>query len=701
MRSRVNFWIVAGLFVLVPIVLNPVGYNRFELQKVALVCLAVGAGMLWRLARPGQANPMDRPAMWPAIAVAASWVIATLLSVEPVVSALGLGMRGQGVFVGVCYVAIYWWLVRDRVAVADARRLLLAAALGSAVVSAYGIYQHLAYTPVPGRMAFSGRAASTLGNPMLLGGYLVMVMPATLVLALSPFGAPPLGGSESEAAPFRSRPIWLRGGLWLLLIAQLVCLVFTGTRSAWGALLAVACASLIAWGWATHKRAALAAGLALPALFAALVVAVNVRWPVGDRLRELPFVERLSIRAEIEHGGGVERVRPMVWRACLRLWKNGRAGGMEPRRLPAGLRRVVGFGPETTAATFWSVFPESLVRDQGRRVQIARAHNLFLDVLLERGMLGLAAMCWLWGVFVARALRRLRDSAAPAQARALTAACLAGAAAHAMTAQIGLEMTAASVLLYGYFGIVVGMDTRPRGGERQTPGRRWLALRAAAALVVLAGMATMGIRLAADAPFGRAFRLRKEGRLGEALEANARAIRLMPLHGDYPLHEAKLLLAMAGRVPRVKGSAAFRMELLDRALALAERAIHLRPAMPQYYEAAARICAAAMAEGRPALASRCYDYWTKANRVCPGRPQHWEGLADYYRRRKEWDAAITHLQRSLQIEPRHYPTWIDLARVALEKGDRKLAEASIDEALRVKPDGRDALELRARIERRE
>ena len=676
----VQYWIVLALVATVPIVFNPWAHNRYELQKVALVAVGVGLGLLALLMRRDAATwdtwhgPMARPVL----AVLGTWVLATLLSVSPSVSLLGLSFRSQGLYVAACYVAVFWWLAGTVRSPECARPVLTAVSLGSIPVCALGMYERLVINPVVGRVTFSGRAASTLGSPMLLGGYLVMVIPFTACVGWLTRG--------------RARVLW-----WALTGVQVHCLVFSGTRSAWAALLVVLCVSLLVLGIKLKRRGVTGMVAGLPILFLLLVIAVNARWPTGARLRELPFLQRLSVVSEIEAGGGVERVRPTVWRACLRL-PAGRTS--VPIGSPAlkWARPFIGYGPETLAATFWTVFPEPLIRDEGRRVQVDRAHNLWLDAALDRGLLGAAMLAWLWFSFLRRSVRALRAGGDPTTS-AVVGACLASGTAHLIATQVGVESTTSSLLLYAGLGITAGLtrpDTQPAKTENGPPAIPPL-LRALELTLVAGALATVGLLTVADAHFAKAFRANRRGDLAAAAHAAHRAASLMPLQSDHHLLLSQVYSMLAARQP----VPARRAQMFRQSLGLARAAIELQPLMPQHCETAAKICATAAARGHREFGEHVPRFWQRAIEICPARPQFWEGMADYHAGRSEHDQAIACLEKSLAIEPERVETWCELARVALAKGDTARARSSVREALGLRPDHAPARELREQLTRRD
>ena len=674
----VQYWIVVALLAVVPIVFNPWAHSRYELQKVAAVAIGVGLGLLALLVRrdAGAWDTWHDPMARPVLAVLGTWVLSTLFSVSPAVSLLGLSFRSQGLYVAACYVAVFWWVAGTVRSSRCARPVLIAAALGSIPVCALGIYEHLVINPVVGRVTFSGRAASTLGSPMLLGGYLIMVIPLTMCVGWLARG--------------RARIAW-----WTLVGGQVLCLALSGTRSAWAALLVVLCASLFVLGVRLRRRWVTGTAMGLPVLFLLLVLAVNAPWQMGLRLRELPLLQRLSIISEIKAGGGVERVRPTVWCACLRLLA-GQTSVPIGSPMLRWARPLVGYGPETLAATFWTVFPEPLIRDEGRRIQVDRAHSLLIDAALERGLLGVAALVWLWLSFFRRSLRTLKAGRDPARS-AVVGACLAGGVAHLVASQIGVELTASSLLLYACLGIAAGL-TRPETQAtetRQGPPAMPSLLRALELVLVAGGLATVCLLVAADAYFAKAFRSYRGGDLMGGAEAGHRAASLMPLQSDHHLLLSQVYAGFAARQP----APAQRIPAFRQSLALARAAIALQPLMPQYCEAAAKVCATAAAMGYEGFDKQIPRYWRQAIEICPARPQFWEGMAAYHAGRREYDQAIASLERSLTIEPKREQTWCELARVAIAKGDTSRARSSVQEALDLKPDYVPALELREQMAR--
>lgn len=199
--------------------------------------------------------------------------------------------------------------------------------------------------------AYSGAFLGTIGNVGLLGQYLCIVMPATLVYGL------------------RAKALWER--LYLLGASALffVVLLFSQAEAAYVGVLAgvLICVPLML----PSKRARRIAGLCSLAVVAAGVVVLWF-WPgQSGTIWEASRVLHGDIRDEF----GSRRVE--IWRNALAL-------------VPE--RPWFGGGPGTFGERVdisWSRYVEEI--GSIRRAVVSNAHNIYIAYLVNNGILGLAA----------------------------------------------------------------------------------------------------------------------------------------------------------------------------------------------------------------------------------------------------------------------------------------------------------------------
>lgn len=280
-------------------------------------------------------------------------------------------------------------------------------AVGALVVSLYGLYQFkigvapLATWEDPTVEDKATRIFSTLGNPNLLAGYLVPIVPLVVSLA--------------GASLYARR--WLK---WLCLpligIAAVVALAtfLTGSRGGYIGLIAegavmfmVACT----WLWRERPKSRLLLALAAVAVPLAAVLVLHFGLP--------RFEQRfLSIFAGSEHSSNAYRLN--VWRSSLEMFKQnwwiGVGTGNKAFRLAYGLYMRSSFDALGT-------------------------YCVPLEVAVEAGVLGLIAFAWLLVAVLSRAHYRFWTSPDPV-VRFLTigaAAGLIGLMAHGLVDTVFLR----------------------------------------------------------------------------------------------------------------------------------------------------------------------------------------------------------------------------------------------------------------------
>lgn len=198
-------------------------------------------------------------------------------------------------------------------------KLIAAASLAGFVVSLYGLYQYkigvapLATWEDPTVESKGTRIYSTLGNPNLLAGYLIPLVPLSLSLAVTSFAL------KSQWQK------WLSATIFLGVSAVIgLATVLTGSRGAFLALGAMAGAvafALFCFVVAKHKKLIAPIVILLIVAVVAGVLIVHFKLPA--------FESRiLSIFAGSEHSSNAYRLN--VWRASARMFMDNWWFGVGP-----------------------------------------------------------------------------------------------------------------------------------------------------------------------------------------------------------------------------------------------------------------------------------------------------------------------------------------------------------------------------------
>jgi O-antigen ligase len=338
------------------------------LSETALLLLALL--WLWRLREPGHRRAEDWPLLGPVVTFGAATLLSALASPEPATSLLA--SRGV-LLMAALYVTVD--ALEDEGA---ARRFVSGLMLVGAAAAALGLLQ-VAVCPGPqsrgeGLGWLAGllyhrcaRARGPFSIYMTLAGVLTLVLLAGLPRLL-----PGPGRARGLALP------------WLVMLAGLVA---TYTRGAW---LGFAAGALALLPTVRRGRLLVVAGLA------GLVVLLLAGSPgLRQRLLSMGDPEEATIKE-----------RAYMWRS----------GWAMAREHPA-----LGLGPGGIKREYWRY-----ARPEAIKHRTGHVHNTPLQILVERGALGLLAWLWIWAAFYRRAIGLLRRLPAErAEARALVAGSVA------------------------------------------------------------------------------------------------------------------------------------------------------------------------------------------------------------------------------------------------------------------------------------
>jgi len=306
--------------------------------------------------------------------------------------------------------------------------LLSVAALGALFVCAYAFTQKLGYDPVHWSQKSQWRVFSSIGNPNMLAGYLVVVIPLAAALGLA------------------TKSWGLRGLAALTTLSCGICLVLTQTKGAWLAMVAAAAvmggcavygAALAGVKWTRARKRTLAAAACV-----ALLGAGFVAWPAVQHFKK-------TFRASA-------RPRIVYWRGALNMFR---------------AHPLTGVGVGTFQIHFPRYRPVTF-RAAGVTYNTLHAHSEYLETLAEQGLLGGAALLFLMGALLAvslQALRKAEDRRDKWLLSGLLAAAV-GTLAHNVVSVV-LRWSVCPTFFWIVLGLVVSMASIVSGGSART-GRR-------------------------------------------------------------------------------------------------------------------------------------------------------------------------------------------------------------------------------------
>jgi putative inorganic carbon (HCO3(-)) transporter len=319
-------------------------------------------------------------------AVLFSAIAATIFSVDWHTSFWGSDTRQQGLITAV-YCFLFFLIVminiRDR---RQVERLLTAAILSGSVAAGFGLLQALGYDLLfrkPTLAPISNRVGSTLGHPVFLGNFLL------LVLSLSCY-------KFVAVIKNRKKAFYLS-----LAVLQLIVLFLTQSRGAWlGLLVGIVSAALL---YAYYFRRNFVLPILLSLVILATAVAGLLYFKAGslDTVAEYKstaysFTARVKSILDLKSGSVALR---------LKYWPSAVKSIMA--------RPVFGYGLDAQYLPLFEAYDPSWMIYEAVNSKADRAHNEFLDISLSSGIFGLLAYLFLLGVFIKSACVRFGRSQGP------------------------------------------------------------------------------------------------------------------------------------------------------------------------------------------------------------------------------------------------------------------------------------------------
>lgn len=234
----------------------------------------------------------------------------------------------------------------------QAKRILACSLAGIAIGALCVVHQGL---------GGDARAAGFFGHPMTFAGYFCIYLPLLFVLLFE----------ESTASRWR----WYMGGLLILLSAALL---FNATRGAW---LAVVCTiSLLLLYYLTQRKK-------LAAVILCCLLAV------GAGLTQYPpLVQRAQSITDTTNQSNHERL--LIWHSAYEMFKDHPVTG-------------VGLGQ------YKDNYQKKYISPEAKEPLLAHAHNNFMQMLAENGLIGFAGFMTLISCFIGYSFKRFWQEGNP------------------------------------------------------------------------------------------------------------------------------------------------------------------------------------------------------------------------------------------------------------------------------------------------
>ncbi|NOX98082.1 MAG: tetratricopeptide repeat protein [Nitrospirae bacterium] len=503
------------------------------------------------------------------------------------------------------------------------------------LVSLYGIYQHywgLEQTRQMLRMHDIGRLPpnflarletnkvfSTFVFPPALAGYLIIILPLALVLF------------------FYVKSVWGRILLGLTLGIGWLCLYFTYSKGGWVSFI-FSLAFLFFILGRKHRRLffvsfLIVIGLFLLLLFSGILPYVNSQG----------FMDSFRVRVE--------------------YWKGGLAMLKDYFLFGSGL------------GTFGSLYAKyKLVGAEETQL----AHNNYLQIWIETGILGIISFLWLWGAFLKAGWRTVKDklisvpgfqrssqeeeilaplSSTPIPLRArvdtgnlqksMVVGLYIGVVAFLIHSLVDFDLYVQGIATYIwlFMGMVIFEESRGKlypGGYRQVKSYKLTNTfaRIVIAVVIVSTIAFLMVTvkkpLVAERYFQQSFIYLKQGSVNMALEQVNAAIRMNPGKGAYYYR--------LGSIYQSKG-------LLDDAISQYRKAIKRNPFMPHYHSTLGKVLWDKAGGKDAELMEEAVQEFEKARDLYPTKATYRMLLGRIYELRGRKKEAIQQYNKALELDP--------------------------------------------------
>jgi len=346
----------------------------------------------------------------PALLLSIVYILTTITSIAPRLSLWGSYHRMQGTYTTLSYIVIFFVILHSLRHRRQLHRLITVILLTSLPISLYGLMQHygldlIAWTDIGERVTV--RAISTMGNPIFVAAYLIMIVPLTIGRLMQL--------SSTIRRGKRATSLYVLSGCYAcLLVIQLLCIIFTQSRGPLLGLMGGTFFFFLLLAASRRKKGFALAVLGVTIIVGLFLITLNLPDTPFESIRKMPYLGRLSGILDLESRTAQQRI--LAWEGTVNLITASPG------------RALIGYGPETMIAALSPYLPPALASLKPGET-FDRSHNETLDTLATTGFIGLAAYLLLLGCLFYYGLKRLGLIGSSRQRSLFVLLCLAGGAA--------------------------------------------------------------------------------------------------------------------------------------------------------------------------------------------------------------------------------------------------------------------------------
>lgn len=370
------------LFFITPFIFNPGNSELFELPKMYFVytlTIIILGTWITKSVLAGRFAFQRTFLDIPLLLFILSQLVSTYFSVDRHTSIFGYYSRVNGGLLSlVSYLLLYWAYVSN-LSQKEAIKSILCLLVSSFVISLWAIAEHFGVSPSCYLLQqnlkadcwiqdVQSRVFATLGQPNWLAAFLVAVTPLTLTLLPK--------AKSIITTPLHSSVVFLLPSVFVL------ATFFTKSRS--GFLGLAAAVSILIFFHLPHRF--------FIRLGYSLLIAIS-----GFFLWQYNLSDCFDLNPnQLSISSGTEscKIRTIVWKGALEVWKN---------------NQIFGTGPETFAYSYYSHRPVEHNKTSEWELLYNKAHNEYLNYLANTGVVGLGTYFLLIGSFVFWSTRQLKN----------------------------------------------------------------------------------------------------------------------------------------------------------------------------------------------------------------------------------------------------------------------------------------------------
>jgi len=641
-------WSLIAAVALLPLMMSPVNYDAFDLPKATLLyalALVIAASYLARSLMAGEAAIKKTLINKPLLAFTATMTVATVVSPVPLISIVGEYARYENLPTIYSYILLAFMAGQFMDKKEWVNRLVSISFISFGVVSLYGILQNFGFDLIPQILrpqGFAERSRSTLGNPVLFGGYLAVMIPLLLNYLID----------KEERLPMMPKSL-----IGALLVAGLTGAILSQSRGAWIGAIAGIVAVIVLQRKQLLRGIGTAFAISVFAVaFMLVVLSIAGQGVLVDRLSAIG--DRVTTAADFSSGSGTSRIE--IWKSSVAM---------------ISVRPIVGYGPDQMY--IWSPAFNTLKKAQVEVNTVAdRAHNIFLQIAINGGLLSLAAFLWLM-IALAIAGFRLAKSDNPNKSFALgTMAALVGYLGQGLSGIDVIGVSAPVWVLAGTVATLAGGETKTILTPIKTERHSELAT---GAYMLVAVLVILSLKpLVADTYYLNGVLHKAYGQSDLSTIEFSKAVNMNPYQAQY---RRDLAIALVSQGNRLKDASLVDtgISVLDAGLKLNSHEFDLLLTKAGAY----RIYAAIANE--QSMIGQSENYYALAVNNNPYSTNPKRGLLGLYLIQEKYDEAIEQAEEIIKIDPSDNEVRFRLAQAYEKVGKYGRAKRIYKELLKINP----------------